>query len=97
MNVDRICQYIESKLPRSTWEFHGLDIRRFIEKEMVESAVVPVDFTQLSKVDPESMREVIGVDTTGVISDVREIGRTLTHEEVAAVCRGEEVPCEASS
>ncbi len=71
-------------MPSSTWDFHGTDVRRFIEKEMGPLAAIAVEFTKLSNVTPESMQEVIGVDSKGVISDVREFGRALTADELAS-------------
>ena len=32
--TDRICAFLESKLPHSLWRFHGDSIRSFVEKEV---------------------------------------------------------------
>lgn len=67
--ADRICSFLESKLPRSFWDFHGPSIREFVLRELVADATKqnlppPVDFAEQSRVEPAEMREVIEDEAT---------------------------------
>ena len=54
--TDRICAFLESKLPHSLWRFHGDSIRSFVEKEVsLKSPVSPLSETvELSETPPSS-------------------------------------------
>ena len=65
--TDRICAFLQSKLPRSFWTFHGESIRAFVEKEVsLNPPVSPSSETPAQHVwhdgrnPPMNNRDVIG-------------------------------------